>query len=87
MVPELKNTTSRRKFILLSAVERGKISALLDQGLTFRAIARALGRPPSTIASEIKRGTPTQLDTNIVAHQRYYPETGQAVYEKIRANF
>ena len=40
MVPEHKNTTSRRKFKHLSAFERGKISALLDQGLTFRAIAR-----------------------------------------------
>jgi len=39
MVPEHKNTTSRRKFKHLSAFERGKISALLDQGLTFRAIA------------------------------------------------
>ncbi|MGI6692891.1 MAG: IS30 family transposase [Limnochordia bacterium] len=86
MVPEHKNTTSRRKFKHLSAFERGKISALLDQGLTFRAIARELGRHPSTIAREIKRGTTTQLDTDLVAHQRYYPETGQAVYEKNRAN-
>ena len=86
MVPEHKNTTSRLKFKHISANERGKISALLDQGLTVRAIARELGRLPSTIASEIKRGTTTQLDTNLGAHQRYYPETGQAVYEKIRAN-
>ena len=54
MVPELKNTTSRRKFKQLSEFERGKLSALLDQGLTVRAIARELGRQPSTIASEIK---------------------------------
>ena len=86
MVPEHKNTTSRRKIKHLSAFERGKISALLDQGLTFRAIAREQGRHPSTIAREIKRGTTTQLDTNLVAHQRYYPETGQAVNEKNRAN-
>jgi len=46
MVPEHKNTTSRRKFKHLSAFERGKISALLDQGLTFRAIARELGKAP-----------------------------------------
>ena len=86
MVTEHKNTTSRRKIKHLSAFERGKISALLAQGLTFRAIARDLGRHPSTIAREIKRVTTTQMDTKIVAHQRYYPETGQAVYEKNRAN-
>ena len=44
MVPEHKNTTSRRKFKHLSAFERGKISSLLDQGLTLRAIALELGR-------------------------------------------
>ena len=62
MVPEHKNTTPRRKFKHLSAFERGKISALLDQGLTFRAIARELGRHPSTIAREIKRGTTTHVE-------------------------
>ena len=81
MVPDQKNTTYRSKIKHFSAFERGIISALLDQGLTFRAIARELERHPSTIAREIKRGTTTQLDTNLVAHQRYYPETGQAVNE------
>ena len=86
MVPEHKNTTSRRKFKQLSAFERGKLSALLDQGQTVRAIARELGRHPSTIARVIKRVTSTELDTNLVALHRYYPETGHAVYEKNRAN-
>ena len=86
MDPYHKTTTSRRKYKHLSAIERSKIRAHLDQRLTFRAIARELGRHTSTIAREIKRGTTTQLDTNLVAHQRYYPETGQAVYEKNRAN-
>ena len=86
MVPEHNNNTSLRKFKHLSAFERGKIRALLEQGLTVRAIARELGRHSSTIAREIKRGTTTQQDSNLVAHQRYYPETGQAVYEKNSAN-
>ena len=73
MVPEHKNTTTRRKIKHQSEIERGKISDLLDQGLTFMAIARQLARHPSTIAREIKRGTTTQLDTNLVAHQLYYP--------------
>ena len=73
MVPEHKNTTSRRKFNNLTAFERGKIHALLDQGLTDRAIALDLGSHPRTIAWEIMRGTTTQLDTNLVAHLRFYP--------------
>ena len=79
MVPEHKNNTSRRKFNPLSAFERGKISALLDQGLTYRAIARELGRHPSIRDREIKRGTTTQLETNLVAHYHYYPVTCEAV--------
>ena len=82
MVPAQTHTTSRRKYKHHSAIARGPIRALLDQGLTYRAIARELGRRPSTIARQIKRGTTTQMDTNLVAHQRFYPETGQAVYEK-----
>jgi len=57
MALEHKNTTSQRKFKHLSAFERGKISALLDEGLTPGAIATALGRHRSTITREIKRGT------------------------------
>ena len=53
MVPEHKNTTSRRMFKHLSAFERGKISALLDEGQTFWGIARELGMHSSTIAMEI----------------------------------
>ena len=86
MVPEHKNTTSRRKFKHHSAFERGNISALLDHGPTLRSYSRQLGRHPSTISREYKRGTTTQLDTILVAHLRYYPETGQAGYEKNRAN-
>ena len=51
-----------------------------------RPFARVLGSHPSTIAREIKRGTTTLLDTDLVAHQRYYPETGHALNEKNRAN-
>lgn len=85
MALDHKNTTSQTKFKHLSALERGKISALLDEGLTPSAIARALGRHRSTICREIKRGTTTQLGTDLVPYERYYPETGQAVYEKNRA--
>ena len=85
MVPEHKNSASRRWFKHLYAVERAHISALLDQGLTFRTIARELGRHPSTIAREIQRETTTQLDTNLVAHQRNYPKTDKEVNEKDRA--
>ena len=86
MITEQKNNTSRRKYKQFSPFARGKISTLLDQGQTVKAIARDLGRHTSTIAREIKRGTTTQQDTNLVSHQRYYPETVQAVYKKNRAN-
>jgi len=46
MALEHKNTTSQRKFKHLSAFERGKISALLDEGLTPGAIATAFGEAP-----------------------------------------
>lgn len=86
MALDSKNTTSQPKFKHLSAFERGKISALVDEGLTPSAIARALGRHRSTITREIKRGTVTQLGAELKPYERYYPETGQAVYEKNRAS-
>lgn len=85
MALEHKSTTSQSKFKHLSSFERGKISALLDEGLTPSAIARALGRHRSTITREIIRGTTTQLGAELKPFECYYPETGQAVYEKNRA--
>jgi len=59
----------------LSVYERGQIAALLKEGKSQRYIANKLGRSPSTISREIKRGTTMQMR-----------KTGQAVYEKNRMN-
>ncbi|SDF88578.1 IS30 family transposase [Sporolituus thermophilus] len=78
-------TTSARSFEHLNAYERGIIKALLGEKRSIRYIARQLGRHPSTISREIKRGTVKQRRSDLTEYEAYYPETGQAVYEKNRS--
>lgn len=78
--------TGTRKFEHLNSYERGIICALLNEGKSIRYIARQLGREPSTISREIKRGTALQLKSNLETYEAYFPETGQAVYQKNRQN-
>ena len=85
MVLTKEYTTSPRKFKHLTPYERGKISALLKEGFSPTQIAKKLGRHRSTIYREIKRGTTTQLRTDLTTYNAYFPETGQAVYEKNRS--
>jgi IS30 family transposase len=80
------NTTTQRTFKHLSAYERGKIAALLKEGYSQRKIAEKLGRSSSTINREIKKGTTTQLNYDLSTYEQYFPETGQAVYEKNRSH-
>lgn len=71
----------------LSSFERGQIYRLLKLNFSIREIARQLGRSPSTISREIKRGSVTQLvyhngyqrDENV-----YFPEVGERVYQTNR---
>lgn len=86
MVAQTNNTTNAKKFKHLSVYERGQIAALLEEGKSQRYIARKLGRSPSTISREIRRGTTTQMRTDLSTYKKYFPETGQAVYEKNRMN-
>mgnify|MGYP001770997952 CR=1 FL=1 len=79
-------TTKKRSFKHLSSYERGEIYALLKEGRSIRYIAKKLNRSPSTISREIKRGTTTQLRSDLSSYTSYFPETGQAVYEKNRSN-
>src|SRR6056297_3227693 len=78
------NTTTQRTFKHLSSYERRKIAALLQEGYSQRKIAEKLERSPSTINREIKKGTTTQLNYDLSTYEQYFPETGQAVYEKNR---
>jgi IS30 family transposase len=86
MAVQSKSTTTVRSFKHLSVFERGQIAALLKEGKTQRYIANKLGRSPSTISREIKRGTTIQRRTDLSTYEEYFPETGQAVYEKNRMN-
>ncbi len=78
--------TGKRKFKHLNSYECGKISALVNEGRGVRYIARQLKRDLSTISREKKRGTTTQLKSNLEIYEAYFPETGQVVYEKNRLN-
>jgi len=80
------NTTTQRTFKHLSSFERGKVAALLQEGYSQRKIAAKLGRAPSTINREIKKGTTTQLNYDLSTYEKYFPETGQAIYEKNRSH-
>lgn len=55
----------------LNAVERGRIQALSEQGLSTRAIARDLNRAPSTISRELRRHQEHRRYCGQRAHQRY----------------
>lgn len=57
------SNTKERRFIHLTAIERGQIAAYLDEGLSLREIARRMGRNVSTISREKKRGMVHQMDT------------------------
>ncbi|EGD50945.1 hypothetical protein TheetDRAFT_2238 [Thermoanaerobacter ethanolicus JW 200] len=48
----------------------------------FGILLKKLNRSPSTISREIKRGTTTQLRSDLSSYTSYFPETGQAIYEK-----
>jgi len=86
MVVQSKFTTATRKFKHLSVYERGQIAAFVKEDKTLCYIAKKLGRSPSTISREIKRGTTIQMRTDLSTYKEYFPETGQAVYEKNRMN-
>ncbi|QSQ08658.1 hypothetical protein H0A61_00996 [Koleobacter methoxysyntrophicus] len=85
MVLTKKYTTSSRTFKHLSEFERGQIYVLLKEGYSQAEIAKKLGRHRSTISREIKRGTTTQKRSDLTTYETYFPETGQAVYEKNRS--
>ena len=81
-----ENTIQNRKNKHLSPFERGEIAALHNAGHSNAEIGRRLGRVRQTIANELERGTTTQLKTGREPYTAYFPETGQAVYEKNRKN-
>jgi IS30 family transposase len=85
MTVQAKHTTNVRSFKHLSLYERGMIFALLKEKCSLRYIAQQLERDPATISREIKRGTTTQIRSDLTTYEAYFPETGQATYSKNRA--
>jgi IS30 family transposase len=59
------------KYEHLSYEERSTIALGLQQGMSVRAIARALGRSPSTISRESRRNAPAAPYNCKFAQQRY----------------
>lgn len=72
----------RKKGQHLQREERGAIEHLKRQGYSNRAIAREIGCSPSTVANELRRGTPPRK-SNKGRKPGYSSRRGEAVY---RAN-
>lgn len=70
----------------MNEFERGQIKALLDEGRSIRYIARRLDRCPSTISRELKRGSVTQMTSELCTYTAYFPETAQLLYRRKRQN-
>ncbi|WP_050807046.1 IS30 family transposase [Acetonema longum] len=55
-------------------------------GFIFSEGILAVQVPLGLTLTEIKRGTTSQLRSNLAYYQSYFPETGQAVYQKRRSS-
>lgn len=64
----------------LQREDRGAIQHLKSQGYSNRAIAREIGCSPTTIANELRRGTPTRKG-NRGRKPGYSAKRGEAVYQ------
>lgn len=77
-----KISTRNKKYKHLSEGERHKIEAYLREGFKCRQIAKRLGKSPSTISREIKKGNVLQKDTNWAEKSVYMADHGQRTYEE-----
>lgn len=77
-------STKGRKFKHLNEYQRGKIEVMLKLKIPKARIAKELGISRSTLYEEIKRGTVTQLTSELMEVQRYFADVGQRVYEERR---
>ena len=73
----------RKKGQHLQREERGAIQHLKCQGYTNRAIAREIGCSPSTVANELRRGTPPRK-SNKSRKTGYSARHGEVVYKANR---
>ena len=73
----------------LTEIERGRIDALHQLGLSNRQIATKIGVCPQTINNELKRGTMSQvkkINGKRYYTAKYFPEAAQARYESNRTD-
>ena len=77
--------TKKRTFKHLSEYERGEIFAMIKLGHSISSIARHLNRSRTTIYNELKRGSVEQIKNGYKV-MVYYPDSGQAQYERNREN-
>lgn len=73
----------RKKGRHLRREERGVIQHLKRQGYSNRAIAREIGCSPSTVANELRRGTPPRK-SNRGRKPGYSARRGEAIYKANR---
>lgn len=83
MSQENYSTERARKGSHLTYEERIVIEVMRKEGKGIRAIARELGRAPSTISNEVVRGTVDLYNGKV---QRYKAKQGQQGYEAHRKN-
>ena len=74
---------STKKNSHLTYEERRSIAMLNDEGLSPYKIGKILGQASNTIRNELKRGTTTVI-VGYFEKEKYFSDTGQAVYEKNR---
>ena len=78
--------TKSRKFHHLTEIQRGEIQAMMKLKVSKVQIAAKVGISRSTLYEELKRGTVTQMNSDLTTREEYFAETGQIVYERNRQN-
>lgn len=74
--------TEEKKYTHLREKDRNKLEALSDLGVSVREMARQLGKHPSTIYRELKRGRIDWLQSDLSKKKRYRADVGQRDYEE-----
>ena len=80
---EQNKKARKRSFKHIDQIQRGQISALLQEGKSVAYIAKVLGRSRTTIYNELKRGATIQIK-NKKKVEVYLPDKAQIVYEQNR---
>ena len=83
---ETNSNTKQKKFHHLNEFQRGQIEVLLKLNLPKTQIAKQVGISRSTLYLELKRGTTTQLNSDLTYRSEYFAYTGQTVYKNRRKN-